>query len=74
MCAPTSGSESLRVSTRQGHEGIEAMSNMYLLEPEFQYHAKRARSELKPVRYRKWRRRLQGDGPEAATSEKNWIN
>ena len=53
---------------------MEAMSNMYLLEPEFQYHAKRARSELKPVRYRKWRRRLEGHGPEAATSEKNWIN
>jgi hypothetical protein len=50
------------------------MSNMYLLEPEYRYHAERAQAELKPVRYRRWRRRLEGHGPEAATSEKNWIN
>ena len=47
------------------------MSNMFLLEQEYEYHAKRARDELKPVRYRKWRRRLHGGG---ATDEKNWIN
>ena len=50
------------------------MNDLFLLEPEFQYHAKRARAELKPVRYRKWRRRLEWAGPEAATNEKNWIN
>jgi hypothetical protein len=50
------------------------MQDLFILEPEFQYHAKRARAELKPVRYRKWRRRLEWDGPSAATNEKNWIN
>ena len=59
------------MSARQEPEGMSAMSNMFLLEPEYQYHAKRARDELKPVRYRKWRRRLHGGG---ATDEKNWIN
>ena len=53
---------------------ITEMNDLFLLEPEFQYHAKRARSELKPVRYRKWRRRLEWHGPDAATNEKNWIN
>ncbi len=53
---------------------MRQMNDMFLLEPEFQYHAKRTRAELKPVRYRKWRRRIQWDGPEAATNEKNWIN
>jgi hypothetical protein len=50
------------------------MNDWYLLVPEYDYHAKRARQALKPVRYRKWRRRLEGDGPRAATNEKNWIN
>jgi hypothetical protein len=50
------------------------MNDLFLLEPEFQYHAKRVRGELKPVRYRKWRRRVEWDGPSAATDEKNWIN
>ena len=49
-------------------------SDLFLLEPEFQYRANRTRAELKPVRYRKWRRRLEWDGPAAATDEKNWIN
>jgi hypothetical protein len=50
------------------------MNDLFLLEPEYKYHAQRARHELKPVRYRKWRRRLEWDGPGAATNEKNWIN
>jgi hypothetical protein len=63
------------MSARHRHEGNKVMMNdMFLLEPEFQYHAKRTRSELRPVRYRKWRRRIQWEGPEAATNEKNWIN
>jgi hypothetical protein len=49
---------------------MRAMNDLFLLKPEYQYHAERARHELKPVRYRKWRRRLHG----AATNEKNWIN
>jgi hypothetical protein len=53
---------------------MRAMNDLFLLEPEFQYRAKRARDELKPVRYRRWRRRLEWDGPGAATDEKNWIN
>jgi hypothetical protein len=52
-----------------------AMNNLFLLEPELQYRAERARAQLKPVRHhRKWRRRLKWDGPSAATDEKNWIN
>jgi hypothetical protein len=50
------------------------MIDMFLLEPEYEYHAKRTRAALKPSRYRKWRRRLEWDGPAAATDEKNWIN
>ena len=50
------------------------MNDLFLLEPEYQYRADRARAELKPVRYRKWRRRLESDGPRAATNENNWIN
>ncbi len=50
------------------------MNDLFLLEPEYRYHAQRARDEFKPVRYRKWRRRIQWDGPRAATNEKNWIN
>jgi hypothetical protein len=49
------------------------MNDLFLLEPEYRYHADRARRELKPVRYRKWRRR-RADGPGAATDAKNWIN
>jgi hypothetical protein len=62
-----------RVSTcqpRRNLKGMRTMNDLFLLEPEYQYHAERARHELKPVRYRKWRRRLHG----AATNEKNWIN
>ncbi|MGC4110335.1 MAG: hypothetical protein QM747_07930 [Nocardioides sp.] len=50
------------------------MNDLFLLEPEYRYHADRTRSELQPVRHRKWRRRLRWDGPNAATDEKNWIN
>ena len=53
---------------------MSAMNDLSLLEPELQYRAARARAELRPVRYRKWRRRLEGGGPRAATNEKNWIN
>ncbi|HET7430837.1 MAG TPA: hypothetical protein VFJ89_04965 [Nocardioides sp.] len=48
-------------------------NDLFLLEGEYRYHAERARHDLKPVRYRRWRRRLH-DGPSAATDEKNWIN
>ncbi len=50
------------------------MNDLFLLEPEYRYRAERTRQELKPVRYRRWRRRLNGGGPSAATDEKNWIN
>jgi hypothetical protein len=54
---------------------MRAMNNdLYLLEGEYRYHTERARQELKPVRYRRWRRRLQGSGSAGATDEKNWIN
>jgi hypothetical protein len=62
-----------RVSTCQPDEnlkGMRTMNDLFLLESEYRYHAERARHELKPVRYRKWRRRVGG----AATNEKNWIN
>jgi hypothetical protein len=50
------------------------MNDLYLLKPEYDYHAAKARQALKPVRYRKWRRRIEWDGPQAATDAKNWIN
>ena len=73
MSASTSESESLPVSNRRP-EGMKMMNDLFLLEPEYHYHAKRAREQLKPVRYRKWRRRVEWDGPAGATNEKNWIN
>jgi hypothetical protein len=74
MSRPTSGSESLHVSENNRPEGIREMNDLFLLEPELKYHTSRTRDELKPVRYRKWRRRLEWHGPDAATDEKNWIN
>ena len=62
------------MSARHEHEGIRVMNDLFLLEPELKYRTSRTRDELKPVRYRKWRRRLEWDGPDAATDEKNWIN
>ena len=53
---------------------MSAMNDLFLLEPEYQYRAARAHEELRPVRYRKWRRRMEGGGPRAGTNEKNWIN
>jgi hypothetical protein len=50
------------------------MIDKFLLGPEYEYHAKRTRAALRPARYRMWRRRLEWDGPAAATDEKNWIN
>jgi hypothetical protein len=49
------------------------MNDLYLLEPEYHYHAERTRKALKPARNRRWRRRLR-DGQPAATHEKNWIS
>ena len=78
MSGRTSGSESLRVrenqTRRTGHEGIRAMNDLFLLESELKYRTSRTRDELRPARYRRWRRRLEWDGPDAATNEKNWIN
>jgi hypothetical protein len=62
------------VSASTTTEGMIEMNDLFLLEPEYHYHAQRAREGLRPVRYRKWRRRLEWDGPRAATNEKNWIN
>jgi hypothetical protein len=50
------------------------MNDLFLLEPEFHYRATRTRNELRPVRYRKWRKRLEYDGARGATNEKNWIS
>jgi hypothetical protein len=49
------------------------MNDMFLLEPSSST-TPSGRGRSLPVRYRKWRRRIQWDGPEAATNEKNWIN
>jgi len=49
------------------------MNDLFLLEPEFQYHVERAHQGLKPVRNRRWRRRLR-DGRAATTHDKNWIS
>lgn len=53
---------------------MREMNDLFLLEPEYHYHADRVRGQLQPVRHRKWRRRLRWDGPTGATNEKNWIN
>jgi hypothetical protein len=50
------------------------MNDLFLLEPEYRYHAARTRESLKTVRYRKWRRRVDGGGARTTTDEKNWIN
>jgi hypothetical protein len=50
------------------------MNDLFLLEPEYQYRATRARQQLRPVRYRRWRRRVTAGGTTAATNEKNWIS
>jgi hypothetical protein len=50
------------------------MNDLFVLEPEYHYRATRSRNELRPVRYRKWRKRIELGGASAATNEKNWIN
>ena len=50
------------------------MNDLFLLEPEYHYHAERTRRALRPARYRRWLRRLEAYGPTAATDEKNWIS
>ena len=50
------------------------MNDLFTLESEYRYKADRARNELKRARYRRWRRRIEWDGPAAATDAKNWIN
>ena len=57
------------------HEAMKgsAMNDLFLLEPEYRYHAERARNELKAVRNRRFLRRLK-DGRTAAAHEKNWIS
>jgi hypothetical protein len=53
---------------------MSTMNDLFLLEPEFHYRANRTRNELRPVRYRRWRKRVAEGGPGAATNEKNWIS
>ena len=60
------------MSARTAMKGSE-MNDLYLLEPEYRYHAERTRRALKPVRNRRWRRRME-DGRAAASREKNWIS
>ncbi|WP_191907831.1 hypothetical protein [Nocardioides cynanchi] len=50
------------------------MNDLYLLEGEYHYRANRTRNELRPVRYRRWRKRVAANGAAAATNEKNWIS
>ena len=50
------------------------MNELFLLEPEYRYHAERTRRQLKPVRNRRWLRRLHDSGRVAVSDEKNWIN
>ena len=39
------------------------MNDLFLLEPEYRYHAERTRRQLKPVRNRRWLRRLHDAEP-----------
>ena len=50
------------------------MNDLYLLEGEYHYRTTRTRNELRPVRYRRWRKRVASSGSGAATNEKNWIS
>ena len=50
------------------------MNELFLLEPEYRYHAERARQQLKPVRNRRWLRRLHDASRVAVSDEKNWIS
>jgi hypothetical protein len=50
------------------------MNDLFLLEPEYQYHSDRVRRQLKSVRYRRWQRRVDQGGRRAGTDEKNWIS
>ncbi|MGA8246265.1 MAG: hypothetical protein WB797_05110 [Nocardioides sp.] len=50
------------------------MNDLFLLEPEYHYHAARVRRQLKSVRYRRWQRRVDREGRLASTDEKNWIS
>jgi hypothetical protein len=50
------------------------MNDLFLLEPEYRYHAERTRRQLKPVRSRRWLRRLQDAERVAVHDEKNWIS
>jgi hypothetical protein len=55
-------------------EGMTAMNDLFLLEPEYHYHAERTRRQLKPVRSRRWLRRLQDAERVAVHDQKNWIS
>ncbi len=61
------------MSARETTKGLRMMNDLFLLEPEFRYHAERASNDLKAVRNRRWLRRLK-DGRTAAAHEKNWIS
>ncbi len=61
------------MSARETTKGPTVMNDLFLLEPEYRYHAERARNELKAVRNRRFLRRLK-DGRTAAAHEKNWIS
>ena len=50
------------------------MNDLFLLEPEYRYHAERTSRQLKPVRSRRWLRRLRDADRVAVSDEKNWIS
>ena len=60
------------MSARETTKGPTVMNDLFLLEPEYRYHAERARDGLKPVRNRRWRRR--NAGRTSVPNEKNWIS
>ena len=62
------------MSARETTKGPTVMNDLFLLEPEYRYHAERTRRQLKPVRNRRWLRRLHDSGRVAVSDEKNWIN
>ena len=50
------------------------MNDLFLLEPEYRYHAERTRRQLKPVRSRRWLRRLHEAERVAVNDQKYWIS
>jgi hypothetical protein len=53
---------------------MAVMNQFFLLEPEYRYHTERTRRQLKPVRSRRWLRRLRDAERVAVSHDTPWIH